>query len=290
MVRSGRQTVSVNVDGGVLHFDKKPGSFGAERVSHDRSATRTLSPPRLRFDGVNVPTRPEPSPLSHSSPADRQVPEQPRQGAHGGGRQPQRAVGDDLRERAGRPRLPCRLKQAYFPSRGGSPGGFGVFQKRDAFCKLLQLMRARHSQPSEPDMISVFVGTWNMGRAASAVPITRAPEPAAFNPSSRMYRPLSTTPTGGSPPPRSLQTWVTCCGLGHTPDESTAFLPHDIYALGTQENPQGEKEWTEHIKATLRSHTHIDFKLVSLIFLFPCKPVGTVGSLGASLDTWNSEV
>lgn len=69
--------------------------------------------------------------------------------------------------------------------------------------------------------------------------------------------------TGGSPPPRSLQSWVTCCGLGHTPDDSTALLPHDIYALGTQENPQGEKEWTEHIKATLRSHTHVDFKLVN---------------------------
>uniref|UniRef100_A0A669EEZ3 phosphatidylinositol-3,4,5-trisphosphate 5-phosphatase n=1 Tax=Oreochromis niloticus TaxID=8128 RepID=A0A669EEZ3_ORENI len=70
--------------------------------------------------------------------------------------------------------------------------------------------------------------------------------------------------TGGSPPPRSLQSWVTCCGLGHTPDDSTALLPHDIYALGTQENPQGEREWTEHIKATLRSYTHIDFKQVAV--------------------------
>lgn len=93
------------------------------------------------------------------------------------------------------------------------------------------------------------------------------------------------THTGGSPPPRSLQTWVTCCGLGHTPDESTAFLPHDIYALGTQENPQGEKEWTEHIKATLRSHTHIDFKLVRLLFF--SKPVGSLGTL---LNTWNNKV
>uniref|UniRef100_A0A8C4GZT6 phosphatidylinositol-3,4,5-trisphosphate 5-phosphatase n=1 Tax=Dicentrarchus labrax TaxID=13489 RepID=A0A8C4GZT6_DICLA len=106
-----------------------------------------------------------------------------------------------------------------------------VFQKRDAFCQLLQLMKTRHSQLSEPDVVSVFVGTWNMG---------------------------------GSPPPRSLQSWVTCCGLGHTPDESIALLPHDIYALGTQENPQGEREWTEHIKATLRSYTQIDFKQVAV--------------------------
>uniref|UniRef100_A0AAZ3NVA8 phosphatidylinositol-3,4,5-trisphosphate 5-phosphatase n=1 Tax=Oncorhynchus tshawytscha TaxID=74940 RepID=A0AAZ3NVA8_ONCTS len=104
-------------------------------------------------------------------------------------------------------------------------------QKREAFCQLLQLMKTRHSRLSEPDLISVFVGSWNMG---------------------------------GSPPPRSLQSWVTCCGLGRTPDESTALLPHDIYALGTQENSQGEKEWTEHVKATLHSYTHIEYKQVAV--------------------------
>lgn len=36
-------------------------------------------------------------------------------------------------------------------------------QKREAFCRLLQLMKATHSQQSELDVISVFVGTWNMG-------------------------------------------------------------------------------------------------------------------------------
>lgn len=45
-----------------------------------------------------------------------------------------------------------------------SPSDSHVFQKRDAFCQLLQLMKNRHSQLSEPDMISVFVGTWNMGK------------------------------------------------------------------------------------------------------------------------------
>uniref|UniRef100_A0AAR2LEB1 phosphatidylinositol-3,4,5-trisphosphate 5-phosphatase n=1 Tax=Pygocentrus nattereri TaxID=42514 RepID=A0AAR2LEB1_PYGNA len=108
---------------------------------------------------------------------------------------------------------------------------FESLKKREAFCQLLQLMKTTHSQQSEPDVISVFVGTWNMG---------------------------------GSPPPRTLQSWVTCCGLGLTPDESVSFLPHDIYALGTQDNPQGEREWVEHIRATLRSSTHIDFKQVAL--------------------------
>lgn len=36
-------------------------------------------------------------------------------------------------------------------------------QKREAFCQLLQLMKMRHSKQDEPDVISVFVGTWNMG-------------------------------------------------------------------------------------------------------------------------------
>lgn len=38
-------------------------------------------------------------------------------------------------------------------------------QKREAFCQLLQLMKNKHSKQDEPDMISVFIGTWNMGQA-----------------------------------------------------------------------------------------------------------------------------
>lgn len=38
-------------------------------------------------------------------------------------------------------------------------------QKREAFCQLLQLMKNTYSQQNEPDVISVFVGTWNMGKA-----------------------------------------------------------------------------------------------------------------------------
>lgn len=45
-----------------------------------------------------------------------------------------------------------------------SHGIISILQKRDAFCHLLQLMKMRHSQQSEPDVISVFVGTWNMGK------------------------------------------------------------------------------------------------------------------------------
>ncbi|XP_029367782.1 inositol polyphosphate phosphatase-like 1b isoform X1 [Echeneis naucrates] len=173
MVRYGRQTVSVDVDTGVLLFDRKAGSFGIERVSQDRILQI------VKFQSSTAKVRMVVD-SHHNTP-----------------------------------------REMTFESA----------RKRDSFCHLLQMMKTQHSHLSEPDMVSVFVGTWNMG---------------------------------GSPPPRSLQSWVTCCGLGHTPDESTAFLPHDIYALGTQENPQGEREWTEHIKATLRSYTHIDFKQVAV--------------------------
>lgn len=37
MVRYGRQTVSVDVDTGVLVFGRKAGSLGIESVSYDRS-------------------------------------------------------------------------------------------------------------------------------------------------------------------------------------------------------------------------------------------------------------
>nr|XP_054595188.1 inositol polyphosphate phosphatase-like 1b isoform X3 [Nothobranchius furzeri] len=173
MVRYGRQTVSVDVDSGVLLFDRKAGSFGVERVSHDRIVQI------VKFQ---------------NSPAKVHL------------------VVDGYRN------TPREMT-------------FESAQKCESFCHLLLLMKSAHAQLDQPDLVSVFVGTWNMG---------------------------------GSPPPRSLQSWATCRGLGRTPDESTALLPHDIYALGTQENPQGEREWTEHVKATLRSYTQVDFKLVAV--------------------------
>lgn len=39
-----------------------------------------------------------------------------------------------------------------------------ILQKREAFCQLLQLMKIQHSNLDEPEIISVYVGTWNMGK------------------------------------------------------------------------------------------------------------------------------
>uniref|UniRef100_A0A8C4SV03 phosphatidylinositol-3,4,5-trisphosphate 5-phosphatase n=1 Tax=Erpetoichthys calabaricus TaxID=27687 RepID=A0A8C4SV03_ERPCA len=104
-------------------------------------------------------------------------------------------------------------------------------RKREAFCQLLQMMKMRHSNQDEPDVISVFAGTWNMG---------------------------------STPPPRSLASWLTSAGLGRILDETMAQVPHDIYAIGTQENILGDREWVELLKAALRNITNIDFKLVAL--------------------------
>lgn len=52
-----------------------------------------------------------------------------------------------------------------FPGHPPAPDWLLFPQKREAFCQLLQLMKNKHSKQDEPDMISVFIGTWNMGQA-----------------------------------------------------------------------------------------------------------------------------
>ncbi|NXJ37669.1 SHIP2 phosphatase, partial [Ciconia maguari] len=113
-------------------------------------------------------------------------------------------------------------------------------RKREAFCQLLQLMKIQHSNLDEPDLISVYVGTWNMG---------------------------------STPPPRSLASWLTSRGLGRTQDETTACVPHDIYVIGTQENSLGDREWVEFLRASLKTLMTIDYRVVALQCLWSIKIV-----------------
>ncbi|KAM6413455.1 phosphatidylinositol 3,4,5-trisphosphate 5-phosphatase 2-like [Rhynochetos jubatus] len=117
---------------------------------------------------------------------------------------------------------------------------FSSARKREAFCQLLQLMKIQHSNLDEPDLISVYVGTWNMG---------------------------------STPPPRSLASWLTSRGLGHTQDETTACIPHDIYVIGTQENSLGDREWVEFLRASLKTLMAIDYRVVALQCLWSIKIV-----------------
>ncbi|NXC99195.1 SHP2A phosphatase, partial [Certhia familiaris] len=117
---------------------------------------------------------------------------------------------------------------------------FPSARKREAFCQLLQLMKIQHSNLDEPEIISVYVGTWNMG---------------------------------STPPPRSLASWLTSRGLGHTQDETTACIPHDIYVIGTQENSLGDREWVEFLCASLKTLMAIDYRVVALQCLWSIKIV-----------------
>ncbi|XP_026548798.1 phosphatidylinositol 3,4,5-trisphosphate 5-phosphatase 2-like, partial [Notechis scutatus] len=111
-------------------------------------------------------------------------------------------------------------------------------RKREAFCQLLQLMKNRHSSQDEPDMISVFIGTWNMGSV---------------------------------PPSKSLSSWFASKGLGKTLDEMTVSIPHDIYVFGTQENSQGDKEWVDATRSALKDFTEIEYRLIAMQSLWNIK-------------------
>ncbi|NXV00831.1 SHP2A phosphatase, partial [Cettia cetti] len=117
---------------------------------------------------------------------------------------------------------------------------FPSARKREAFCQLLQLMKIQHSNLDEPEIISVYAGTWNMG---------------------------------STPPPRSLASWLTSRGLGRTQDETTACIPHDIYVIGTQENSLGDREWVEFLCASLKTLMAIDYRVVALQCLWSIKIV-----------------
>ncbi|XP_052431656.1 phosphatidylinositol 3,4,5-trisphosphate 5-phosphatase 2A isoform X7 [Carassius gibelio] len=117
---------------------------------------------------------------------------------------------------------------------------FASAKKREAFCQLLQLMKNKHSNQDEPDMISIFIGTWNMGSV---------------------------------PAPKSLCSWILSRGLGKTLDEMAVTIPHDIYVFGTQENSVCEKEWVETLRCVLKDYTEIDYKPIAVQTLWNIKIV-----------------
>uniref|UniRef100_A0A673B7A4 phosphatidylinositol-3,4,5-trisphosphate 5-phosphatase n=1 Tax=Sphaeramia orbicularis TaxID=375764 RepID=A0A673B7A4_9TELE len=115
---------------------------------------------------------------------------------------------------------------------------FASAKKREAFCQLLQLMKNKHSNQDEPDMISIFIGTWNMGSV---------------------------------PSPKSVASWVLCRGLGKTLDEMTVTIPHDLYVFGTQENSVCDREWVETLRAMLKEQTELDYKPIAVQTLWNIK-------------------
>ncbi|XP_073468741.1 phosphatidylinositol 3,4,5-trisphosphate 5-phosphatase 2 isoform X2 [Aquarana catesbeiana] len=117
---------------------------------------------------------------------------------------------------------------------------FASIRKREAFCQLLQLMKNKHSNQDEPDMISVFIGTWNMGSV---------------------------------PPHKNLTSWISSKGLGKTLDEMAVTIPHDIYVFGTQENSVADKEWVDFLRGMLKDCTEVDYRPVAMQSLWNIKIV-----------------
>lgn len=69
--------------------------------------------------------------------------------------------------------------------------------------------------------------------------------------------------TGNANPPHNITSWFQSRGQGRTRDDTANQIPHDIYVIGTQEDPLGEKEWIDLVKGALRDITNISFKQVS---------------------------
>ncbi|XP_075717426.1 phosphatidylinositol 3,4,5-trisphosphate 5-phosphatase 1 isoform X1 [Rhinoderma darwinii] len=108
---------------------------------------------------------------------------------------------------------------------------FADSKKREGFCQLLQQMKNKHSDQLEPDMLTIFTGTWNMG---------------------------------DMPAPKKITSWFLCKGQGKTCDETADYIEHDIYVIGTQEDPQNEKEWVEILLRSLNEITNAEYKLITI--------------------------
>lgn len=67
---------------------------------------------------------------------------------------------------------------------------------------------------------------------------------------------------GAAPSPKKITSWFLSKGQGKTRDDTADYIPHDIYVIGTQEDPQGEKEWLETLRQSLQEITSISFKVV----------------------------
>lgn len=67
---------------------------------------------------------------------------------------------------------------------------------------------------------------------------------------------------GNAGPPHNISSWFQCKGQGKTRDDTADYIPHDIYVIGTQEDPLSERELADTVKGVLRNLTSISFKQV----------------------------
>ncbi|XP_075704508.1 phosphatidylinositol 3,4,5-trisphosphate 5-phosphatase 2 [Rhinoderma darwinii] len=148
---------------------------------------------------------------------------------------------DKIRQLIKSQRVPSKLGIVFEKEKDKTQRKDFIFvsaRKREAFCQLLQLMKNKHSNQDEPDMISVFIGTWNMGSV---------------------------------PQQKNITSWMGSKGLGKTLDEMAVTIPHDIYVFGTQENSVGDKEWVDFLRVMLKECTELDYRPVAMQSLWNIK-------------------
>nr|KAG5696718.1 hypothetical protein BaRGS_028838 [Batillaria attramentaria] len=106
---------------------------------------------------------------------------------------------------------------------------FESAHERENFCLQVRQMKMLHSQETDVDTLSIFIGTWNMGKSA---------------------------------PTNTLKFWLRCWGEGKSKDRTLSRLPHDVYVIGTQESGMTDKDWINTLKATLKATLMVDVDLV----------------------------
>ncbi|KAK3776324.1 hypothetical protein RRG08_039910 [Elysia crispata] len=117
--------------------------------------------------------------------------------------------------------------------------------QRENFCLQIRQMKSLHSQEHDVDNVSIFVGTWNMGKSA---------------------------------PCESLKYWLKCDGEGKSKDRVLSRLPHDVYVIGTQESAMTEKDWINTIKAGLKASLNLDVDLLESCSLWGLRTLVFINS------------
>ncbi|XP_046568914.1 LOW QUALITY PROTEIN: phosphatidylinositol 3,4,5-trisphosphate 5-phosphatase 2A-like [Haliotis rubra] len=111
---------------------------------------------------------------------------------------------------------------------------------RENFCLQIRHMKSLHSKEEKVDQISVFIGTWNMGKSA---------------------------------PDHTLKHWLKCNGEGKSLDRTLSRIPHDIYVIGTQESALNDKDWVNTLKASLKATLMVDVEMLEMCNLWGIRVV-----------------
>ena len=142
---------------------------------------------------------------------------------------------------------------------------FNDVRERENFCQLVQQLKNMHSIHQEVDNISLFVGTWNMGKCFFYYFIFMHWLFAGWV--KIIFGNLLLTSyyiwIGDESPPWNLGQWLKSQGVGKTREKTLCLIPHDMYVIGTQESGLSDKDWTNRLKEALYGAFSQEYHTVS---------------------------